>query len=121
MRSGRPGSPKSTFTIGLAREVAREGIRINAVAPGLVVTDIQAAGARLSPASSIARTTAPFASESRSYERQTRHPRLPASFAVAAPMPRPPPVMRRVCFTFGAGACLSRLTSANRGAVASSY
>ena len=33
-----------TFTIGLAREVAREGIRVNAVAPGLVVTDIHAAG-----------------------------------------------------------------------------
>ncbi|MDF2763323.1 MAG: Short chain dehydrogenase [Rhodospirillales bacterium] len=33
-----------TFTLGLAREVAREGIRVNAVAPGLVVTDIHAAG-----------------------------------------------------------------------------
>jgi len=29
-----------TLTIGLAREVAREGIRVNAVAPGLVLTDI---------------------------------------------------------------------------------
>ena len=28
----------------MAREVAREGIRVNAVAPGLVVTDIHAAG-----------------------------------------------------------------------------
>jgi NAD(P)-dependent dehydrogenase (short-subunit alcohol dehydrogenase family) len=32
-----------TLTLGLAREVAREGIRVNAVAPGLVVTDIHAA------------------------------------------------------------------------------
>jgi NAD(P)-dependent dehydrogenase (short-subunit alcohol dehydrogenase family) len=29
-----------TLTIGLAREVAREGIRVNGVAPGLVLTDI---------------------------------------------------------------------------------
>ncbi len=33
-----------TLTLGLAREVAREGIRVNAVAPGLVSTDIHAAG-----------------------------------------------------------------------------
>jgi NAD(P)-dependent dehydrogenase (short-subunit alcohol dehydrogenase family) len=65
--ASRPGSPNEyvdyaaskgaldTFTIGLAKEVAADGIRVNAVRAGITATDIHAAtgdparAARLAP------------------------------------------------------------------------
>jgi NAD(P)-dependent dehydrogenase (short-subunit alcohol dehydrogenase family) len=55
-RASRLGSPDEyvdyaaskaaidTLTIGLAKEVAAEGIRVNAVSPGIIYTDIHASG-----------------------------------------------------------------------------
>jgi NAD(P)-dependent dehydrogenase (short-subunit alcohol dehydrogenase family) len=52
-RTGSPGvyidyaaskAAIDTMTIGLAKEVANEGMRVNAVRPGLIYTDIHASG-----------------------------------------------------------------------------
>lgn len=50
----------ASFTIGLAKEVAREGIRVNAVAPGMVVTEMTAGVAdRVGPTVPIGRCGEP--------------------------------------------------------------
>lgn len=46
-----------SFTLGLGREVAREGIRVNAVAPGLIATDIHDASGVVGRLERLAPTT----------------------------------------------------------------
>ena len=45
-----------SFTVGLAKEVALEGIRVNAVRPGIIATDIHASGGQPDRAAEMAPT-----------------------------------------------------------------
>lgn len=46
-----------TLTIGLARELGPEGVRVNAIRPGLIVTDIHASGGEPERAHNLGRTS----------------------------------------------------------------